>query len=235
MCTSDDEYPRTIVEVLFRWYQRLQSNIVFTNSSSLHPKLDQYGHYPSKHKPILNLDCYKVVKTLCTPVSIFLHSSLKVWSQKWPLPTSAETPPETLEATVLLSLLSRIRSSESVISFRCVKCVRRLCKFQSFTMTSFLVLIVLSKPNTHCGADASLAACQKSASSECLCLRCNSEKSEWSACPSIGLEITFQEWLKLLQSSVSFSWRCDPMLRLVRLGTCDTILFLSQSRETPMT
>ena len=57
-------------------------NIVLTNSLSRYSRLDQYAHYPSKHIPILNLDHYEVVCTLCMPVSFFLHSLSKVWSQK---------------------------------------------------------------------------------------------------------------------------------------------------------
>ena len=33
---------------------------------------------------------------------------------------------------------------------------------------------------------------------------------------------------KFLQTSVSFSWRCNPMLRLVCSSTCDIVLFLGQ-------
>ena len=91
-------------------------------------------------------------------------------------------------------------------------------KFGSFTITSFFVLMVLVKRNAHCGVNAFLVACANCANNHCFRLSHTLKVNGLLVPP--GLEISFQEWfstkildVKLLQTSVSFSWRFDPMLR----------------------
>ena len=127
----------------------------------------------------------------------------------------------------MLCLLSRIRSREAVMTLRCVKLVKSSVKFWSFTLTSFFVVIVLFKPNTHCGVSAKLIVCQNGANNDCLYLRRALKVN--GLLTLLGLEISFQEWyrtildVKVLHTSVLFCG-CDPMLRLICSSTCDTIL-----------
>ena len=55
--TSAEEYPRTIVGLLFWWYQ--------DDNRSSYPRLGQCAHCHTKHKQGMNLDCCEVVRALC--------------------------------------------------------------------------------------------------------------------------------------------------------------------------
>ena len=75
---STDEYPWTIVEILFRWYQDVNGMW----SYQIRCLRFQCVNYPLKHTLIFNLACREIVWALCIQVSNSLHSLWKVWSQK---------------------------------------------------------------------------------------------------------------------------------------------------------
>ena len=133
-----------------------------------------------------------------------------------------------------VSFLSRIRPPEAVRALQWDHSEIGFRKFWCFTMKSLFVFIVLIKPDKHCCVDAYLIAFQNSANDNCLCLSRTLKMNRLLA--FLGLEISFSRMVqhngildvKLLYSSVSCSWRCDPMLRLVCPSTSGTTLFVVQ-------
>ena len=84
--------------------------------------------------------------TSVDPLELFIESRVTKYS---PSPTSADLLLVTLEQWFLLSALFRIRFPEAVRSCRCLSFVKSSVESsQAFTMTSFLMLIALIKPNT---------------------------------------------------------------------------------------
>ena len=101
---------------------------------------------------LLRKSVYSLQKNVHVPF-IFIECLV---SKYWLLSSSAEKPASCdTWATVLLSLLSRMWSPESIRSFRCVKFTKSSVENSGPSRWQCsLFLIVLTKPSTHCGANA---------------------------------------------------------------------------------
>ena len=131
--------------------------VVLPNSLSLHPRLDQCAQCPSNHTSIWPLDCCEVVHALCRQLSIFRHSSLRVWSQ----------------SIGFCQLLLRNLHLVTIEQWCCCLCclsswvfavgqIREIGfkKFWYFTMTSFFFLECTDQTkHKHSGVNAQLIAC----------------------------------------------------------------------------
>ena len=97
---------------------------------------------------------------LCIQVSVFLHYVSKVWSQSIGLCQSLLGNLHLEKWFCCCRCLAFGVSEKSDFSV-CQVCEVVCGKSWSFTMTSFVVLMVLIKPNTHCSTNASKIACTK--------------------------------------------------------------------------
>ena len=108
-------------------------------------------------------------------------------------------------------------------------------KFWYMTMTSFFVLIVLIKPDTHTLRHRCMIDCMRIIM-RMIMRTCERTLKVNGLLALFGLDLSFREWfstikrldVKYLQISVTRSWRCDPLLRLVCPSSYVTTLFRVQ-------